>query len=134
MHRQHICISLHEEALVLVDDAAFGLEQPVKLVAFLIDYRLRGIDVLCPVVFFQRPASEGYHFSCDVKHGKHHAPFEAVVIAALVVHAQPGLHRIFRIESVLLDGIVEGGAVVHRIAEMEFLDYVVVESAFVEIA
>ena len=135
VHRHHVGISLHEEALVLLDNSALCQPDAVELVALRIDGRLGRIDVFRHLrVRLHDASAEGNHLARKAVNGEHHTPVEPVAKTSLLKRVgHTCLHEQLLLIS-LTDGILHHCVLsLGTIAELKLVDDVVAESATAEV-
>lgn len=135
VHGDDVHVALNEVAAVLLDDGVFGEVEAIELVAFAIDFRLRGIDVFRHFLVGREGAStEGNGHARNGLHREDDAGVVAVEQAPLVsAVAESGFLQHLFAEALGEGGLGEGVAHGERIAEMEFTNDVVAQSALPEI-
>ena len=80
VHGNHVSVALHEKAVPLAHNCAFGLVKTVKLVALAVDFTFGGVDVLRQLLFAaEDAAAEGHHLARDRMDREDHAPMVAIL-------------------------------------------------------
>ena len=135
VHGDDVHIALNEVAAVLLDDGVLGEVEAIELAAFAIDFRLGGIDVFRHfLVGREGAATEGDGHARNGLHGEDDAGVVAVEQAPLVgAVAESGFLQHLFAEALGEGGLGEGVAHGKGIAEMEFANDVVAQSALPEI-
>ncbi len=136
VHRDHVGVTFHQDALVGLGDAVLGLEDAVERAALVVDLALRAVDIFGDaLVGLQGTAAEGDYAAADGVDREHDPVEEAVVelAAPLPFQAKTGSHEVF----FLVAGLQGGGGKSQRarggVAQAELADGLVGEFALAEV-
>lgn len=79
MQRERVGVTLYHYCLLLRSDGLFCLKERIQYLAFVIDKRLRGIDIFCLTVVLHLPRAEADDASGYIMNGKHCPPSKPIV-------------------------------------------------------
>ena len=98
VHGNDVCITFDQKATILFHNGLFGKVYAVQLVAFMINFRFRRVDVLYLDAFGgtgKHTSSESYHLAGESVYRKDDPPPEAVTQSVVVCFvAEAGLDEI----------------------------------------
>ena len=112
VHGYDVGISFHHIHFVFLSNSPFGLEQSVELMVFVVDVRLRRVNILllyslCTRV--EQSSAKGVHFAADANPREDDSSGKSVYEFAVVFFiAQSGLYEIFFFVAFLLRFLSQG--------------------------
>ena len=137
MHGDDVGVAFHQEAEVLADDGLLAQIEAVKLFFLGIDGRFGRVLVLDADTLgggVEHPSAEGHHFPAQCVYGEDDAAVETVhQLPVVALEAQSGGEQEFWLVSPCLGLAGERVLLRRTVAQLEFLDDVVAESARTEI-
>ncbi|CCZ39624.1 uncharacterized protein BN707_03299 [Bacteroides fragilis CAG:558] len=137
VHRDHVRISFHKEAAVLLYDGLFGKVDAVKFVAFMINFRLRRVDILGEFLVFrtEHTPAERNHFARKRVDREHDTSPEAVTQFMVVrLIAKPRLYEKLFFEAFAHRLLCQSVTPFSAEPQLEFVDNIITEASLAEVS
>jgi len=135
VHGEHVGIAFHEDAFVFLHDGVTGMVDPVEGGRFMVDVGFGRVDVLGGLGVAPEDApAEADDPAREAVDGEHHPAGEAVGQPVGPFDAQAGLEKELILVATLAGFRDERVALLGRVAELEPVDDLAPEPAFLEIA
>ncbi len=137
VHGNDVRITFYQKTTVLFYNGLFGKVYAIQLVAFMINFRFRRVDVLHLDTFGgtgKYASSEGHHLAGESMYRKDDPPPEAVAQSVVVRFvAEAGLDEIIFFVSFIQGFQSEGVVALGTVTQLKLLDDVIAEAAAAEI-
>ena len=135
MQRDHIGVTFHHKAVILLDYIRFGLVDTVNDLALVVHIRFRTVDVLGHfLIAAEGSSAKGDHTARKVMDREHDAAFKTVEQLAIAFQTKTGIYQVFLIVLFFQRLISERIVAIETITQFKFLDGFLRETALLEIA
>ena len=99
MHGDHVGVAFHQVTFILPDDLRLGQVQAIKHIAFIVYFRLGGINILWFILFFGQDTSAKTDYPARKVIDREYDPGPEPIVSLFIVtlNGQPGLNKILQL-------------------------------------